>query len=153
MNQQREVIYDRRRHALFGERLKGEILEYVEEFVEDLIDAHFPDSISILRDELRTRLLIDIEITDDQAKNLSKDKLKEGIIEIAHNFYHRKEEQLGLDYMVQLEKYAVLNTIDDRWREHLREMDDMKEGIYLRAYGQKDPLLEYKKKHLFYSLK
>lgn len=145
MNQQREVIYDRRRHALFGERLKGEILEYVEEFVEDLIDAHFPDSISILRDELRTRLLIDIEITDDQAKNLSKDKLKEGIIEIAHNFYHRKEEQLGLDYMVQLEKYAVLNTIDDRWREHLREMDDMKEGIYLRAYGQKDPLLEYKK--------
>ena len=145
MNQQREVIYDRRRHALFGERLKGEILEYVEEFVEDLIDAHFPDSISILRDELRTRLLIDIEITDDQAKNLSKDKLKEGNIEIAHNFYHRKEEQLGLDYMVQLEKYAVLNTIDDRWREHLREMDDMKEGIYLRAYGQKDPLLEYKK--------
>lgn len=144
MNQQREVIYDRRRHALHGERLKGEIMEYVEDDVNNLVEAYFPDNVETLRMELRTRLLIDIEMNEQTLKG-SKEAFRKGILDVAHDFYNRKEEQLGSDYMGQLERFAVLNTIDDRWRQHLRDMDEMKEGIYLRAYGQKDPLLEYKK--------
>ena len=66
------------------------------------------------------------------------------IIEAATEFYHRKEEKLGIDLIRALEKYSFLQTIDDKWKEHLMVMDELKEGIHLRAYGQKDPLLEYK---------
>ena len=64
--------------------------------------------------------------------------------EAAKTFYQRKEEMLGSELMGKLERFAVLSVIDEKWKEHLREMDDMKEGIGLRAYGQKDPLIEYK---------
>ncbi|MFN3386533.1 MAG: SEC-C metal-binding domain-containing protein, partial [Candidatus Thermochlorobacter sp.] len=63
----------------------------------------------------------------------------------ASEFYKRKEEQLGNEMMGRIERFAVLSVIDEKWREHLRDIDDLKEGINLRAYGQKDPLLEYKK--------
>ena len=62
----------------------------------------------------------------------------------AKEFYKRKEEMLSSELMARLERYAVLSVIDTKWKEHLREMDDLKEGIGLRAYGQKDPLVEYK---------
>jgi preprotein translocase subunit SecA len=145
MNQQREVIYDRRRHALHGERLKSEIMEYVEEFVDILLDTHFPEEMSILRNELRTKILVDVEIDNATAERMGRAEVREKIMEEAQEFYHRKEEQLGLEFMQGLERFAVLSVIDERWREHLREMDDLKEGIYLRAYGQRDPLVEYKK--------
>ena len=60
------------------------------------------------------------------------------------DFYRRKEEQIGTEFMSMLEKMAMLQVIDNKWRDHLREMDDLKEGIHLRGYGQKDPLVEYK---------
>jgi preprotein translocase subunit SecA len=62
----------------------------------------------------------------------------------AKSFYKKKEEMLGSELMARLERYATLSVIDHKWKEHLREMDDLKEGIGLRAYGQKDPLVEYK---------
>ena len=66
------------------------------------------------------------------------------IMKAATEFYNRKEEKLGSDMMGQIEKMVVLQVIDEKWKDHLREMDDLKEGIHLRAYGQKDPLVEYK---------
>jgi preprotein translocase subunit SecA len=63
---------------------------------------------------------------------------------VTQEFYKRKEEQIGSDLMSTLEKMAMLQVIDVKWRDHLREMDDLKEGIHLRGYGQKDPLVEYK---------
>ena len=68
----------------------------------------------------------------------------ERVTEAVVQFYDRKEAMLGHDFMSQLERVAALRAVDDEWREHLRVMDDLKEGIYLRAYGQKDPILEYK---------
>jgi preprotein translocase subunit SecA len=76
---------------------------------------------------------------------MSRDECIHRVLEVAEDFYRRKEEMLGAEFMAQLERYAVLTAIDDKWREHLRIMDEVKEGIYLRAYGQKDPLLEYKR--------
>ena len=65
-------------------------------------------------------------------------------LEAAKEFYNRKEEKLGVEFTTHIERVALLQTIDEKWREHLVVMDDLKEGIHLRAYGQKDPLLEYK---------
>ncbi|MDB5036225.1 MAG: preprotein translocase subunit SecA [Chlorobi bacterium] len=145
MNQQREVIYDRRRHALHGERLKSEIMDYVADFIDNLIDANFPESIETIENELRTKLVMPVDLDPAKAKELGEDGVREKMMEFARDWYQRKEEQLGSEFMANLERYAVLSIIDERWREHLRDMDELKEGIYLRAYGQKDPVLEYKK--------
>jgi len=145
MNQQREVIYSRRRAALRGDRLKGELFEYVEELSEDWYDEFHPTrDLQNLKNKVRSILLCEIQITDEQFSEMKMQECTEIIIKSAEEFYTRKENMLGKDYMMQLEKYAVLQTIDDKWKEHLRMMDEIKEGIYLRSYGQKDPLLEYK---------
>lgn len=145
MNQQREVIYARRKQALEGERLKGEIFDYLEDFIDTLVKKHYENGeIEKLREELLQNLLVDFKIDPDTWEKLGEDGLKNEILKAAKEFYDRKEEMLGSDLMARLEQYAVLNVIDNKWRDHLREMDDLKEGIGLRAYGQKDPLLEYK---------
>ncbi|MFO7446485.1 MAG: preprotein translocase subunit SecA [Ignavibacteriaceae bacterium] len=145
MNQQREVIYTRRHRALQGDRLKGEIFDQLDEYVSEVIDNHFDNADAIgLKEELMHNLLVDISIPAEEFESLGKDGLKDKIVEAAKDFYHKKEEMLGSDLMARLERYAVLSVIDHKWKEHLREMDDLKEGIGLRAYGQKDPLVEYK---------
>lgn len=145
MNQQREVIYTRRRHALRGERLKGELFEYIEDLASDWYEECHPNlDLVELQKAIRANILCEINVTKDEFEKHSKDDILDKIIAAADDFYKRKEEMLGSEFMANLEKIAVLQTIDDKWREHLREMDDLKEGIHLRAYGQKDPLLEYK---------
>ena len=146
MNQQREVIYDRRRHALMGERMKGEIMDYVDDFIDRTLDKYFPEEMSKVLDEIRTKLLIDIDVHDpEEAEHLGREPIMEMIQEKAREFYRRKEEHLGSEFMANLERFAVIHVIDDKWREHLREMDDLKQAIGLRAYGQRDPIVEYKK--------
>ena len=145
MNQQRDVIYSRRRHALMGERLKGEIFEYIYELAEEWYEEFQPDlDITGLKNSCRAILLCEPNITAEEFEKLKQDEIINKIMDAAEEFYTRKEEMLGRDFMAYLERVAVLQTIDDKWRDHLREMDDLKEGIHLRSYGQKDPLLEYK---------
>ena len=145
MNQQREVIYSRRRKALEGERLKEQIFEYLDEYVESILEKYYEDAqIELIQQDLLQHLLIDIKIDRNTYEQLGIKGLKEKIIEAAHEFYQRKEEMITSEIMARLERFAVLSVIDEKWKEHLREMDDLKEGIGLRAYGQKDPLLEYK---------
>jgi len=145
MNQQREVIYSRRRKALEGERLKEQIFEYLDEYVESILEKYYEDAqIELIQQDLLQHLLIDIKIDRNTYEQLGIKGLKEKIIEASHEFYHRKEEMITSEIMARLERFAVLSVIDEKWKEHLREMDDLKEGIGLRAYGQKDPLLEYK---------
>jgi preprotein translocase subunit SecA len=145
MNQQREVIYARRRQALEGERLKSEVFEYLDESLTGIIEKYYDEgNIEKIHEELLQGLLVDFKIESETFLELGKDGLKEKVFEATQEFYKRKEEMLGSELMARLERYAVLNVIDEKWKEHLREMDDLKEGIGLRAYGQKDPLLEYK---------
>jgi preprotein translocase subunit SecA len=145
MNQQREVIYDRRRHALKGERMRGELFEYIKEFAGDIYDVHHDEvDVEGFRDELRTTLLCDVELSEQDFRSMRRDEAVTLVMNIAEEFYQRKEQMLGEEFMAELERVAMLQTIDDKWREHLRSMDELKEGIHLRAYGQKDPLLEYK---------
>lgn len=145
MNQQREVIYTRRKQALEGERLKSEIMDLLEEYVDELLDETYDNAlIEKIHDDLLQHLLVDVKIDPNSFEALGRDGIKNKILEEAKSFYARKEKMLQPDLMARLERYAVLSVIDEKWKEHLREMDDLKEGIGLRAYGQKDPLLEYK---------
>jgi preprotein translocase subunit SecA len=145
MNQQREVIYTRRSRALKGDRLKGEILDLLDDYVAGAVDRHFEEGdVAGLREELMQHLLVDITISAEEFEPLGKDGIKERIVAAAKEFYQKKEEMISSELMARLERYAVLSVIDHKWKEHLREMDDLKEGIGLRAYGQKDPLIEYK---------
>ncbi len=145
MNQQREVIYAKRRQALEGERLRGEVVDYLDEYVESVIDNHYDGGLyQPIHDEIVQNLLVDHKVEQDYFEDVKKEDLHDQIYQSALEFYKRKEEMLGSELMARLERYAVLSIIDNKWKEHLREMDDLKEGIGLRAYGQKDPLIEYK---------
>lgn len=155
MNSQREVIYTRRNRALQGDRLKGEIMNLLDEFVADLVEKYFDEvNAEKLREDVLHYLLVDIHIPPEQFEALGKEGIKDKIVQAAKEFYKKKEEMIGSDLMARLERFATLSVIDHKWKEHLREMDDLKEGIGLRAYGQKDPLVEYKSEafRLFVSL-
>ena len=145
MNQQREVIYTRRRRALVSDRIKDDVLDLVEEFAEKLVEKYYHDAdIASLQKDLRAQLLVDLAITPKEWQQAGPDGVQELIVKAAKEFYRRKEERLGNEVMGIIEKRVMLQVIDDKWKDHLREMDDLKEGIHLRAYGQKDPLVEYK---------
>jgi len=145
MNSQREVIYSRRQKALQGDRLKSEILDLMEEFVNSVVDKHFDDfNDAAIKEEILHNLLVELKIDSTEFESVGKEGLVKRIVDAAKEFYARKEEMLGSELMARLERYAILSVLDSKWKEHLREMDDLKEGIGLRAYGQKDPLVEYK---------
>ena len=145
MNQQREVVYSKRRHALLGEYLDDDIHEMLIDYVDDVVDRHYePGTLEEMRDELRSNLLIDLPLSPKEFQTLGNAGVKEKVIETAQEFLKRKRESIGNEAMNFIQKVSLLQIIDTRWKEHLREMDDLKEGIYLRAYGQKDPVLEYK---------
>ncbi|MGA9119858.1 MAG: preprotein translocase subunit SecA [Bacteroidota bacterium] len=145
MNQQREVIYTRRRRALVSDRIKDDMIDLVEEFAQKLVDKYYNDGeIEPLRNDLRAQLLVDLTLSPKEWQQSGPEGVKEIIVKAAKEFYRRKEERLGNEIMGIIEKRVMLQVIDDKWKDHLREMDDLKEGIHLRAYGQKDPLVEYK---------
>jgi preprotein translocase subunit SecA len=145
MNQQREVIYSRRRKALVSDRVKDDILDLLDEYAQKLVEKHYDaGDLDGLKEEVRAQLLVDLVLAPQQFQDIGPDGVAKEIIAAAIEFYRRKEEKLGPEIMAQLEKMVVLQVIDEKWKDHLREMDDLKEGIHLRAYGQKDPLVEYK---------
>ena len=145
MNQQREIVYARRRNALFKDRLRLELFDLLRDYADQLAAKYF-DHVEIdqLREQLLRELSVEISFTEQEWQKLGKEGVADKIYQTAAEFYKRKEELLGSDMMGRIERFATLSVIDEKWREHLRDIDDIKEGINLRAYGQKDPLLEYK---------
>ena len=145
MNQQREVIYLRRRHALLGERLRDDIMDMLRDVAAGVADRyHEEGDVEGLKNEVRSKLLVDLNLTPERFQSLGEQGLRDEIVREAEEFYRRKEEKVGPEMMRTLEKMVMMQVIDSKWRDHLREMDDLKEGIHLRGYGQKDPLVEYK---------
>jgi preprotein translocase subunit SecA len=161
MNKQREVIYDRRRKALLEENIKEEVLEVMDEF----LDAQFekfvgekphPEDWDIegLNEVLLRTLLVDLNTLGDQLYSMKEEEVREFIKSEAQKIYGYKEQKLGEKFLRDFEKYVLLRVVDENWKDHLHEMDMLKEGIGLRAYGQKDPLIEYKQEayHMFVNL-
>ncbi|NGP75203.1 preprotein translocase subunit SecA [Balneolaceae bacterium YR4-1] len=193
LNNQREVIYKRRKHALSGDELRSDIYDMLIDLVERIVEQHYGEGeFSEMRDTILRFLAVDIELDPEEMAELGEDGLIDHTIDKAFESYRQKEEMIseplykviknideseaenkptkiqviftdgirrmrvvvdvdkaleneGHEVARALERTAVLSTIDDKWMEHLRELDSVKEGIGLRAFGQKDPLLEYKR--------
>lgn len=153
MNQQREVIYRMRAEALQGRNLRDQILDMMDQIIEDRVEAHIGDAKYLedwdwvgLNNDLQRIMLMTSPYrgVEDVATSLTKEMLIDAIRQKAIDHYKRRTQVIGEKKMRQLERLALLQVIDTCWREHLYEMDQLKEGIGLRAYGQKDPLIEYK---------
>ncbi|MDP2172554.1 MAG: SEC-C metal-binding domain-containing protein, partial [Candidatus Cloacimonadaceae bacterium] len=161
MNQQREVIYSYRRSVLKGFSMKHEIVEMIEETVIAIINLHLPPdsypedwNLERLCHWFKTSLNISVSVSDLESDHLNREMLEHTLLEICRNAYENKERQLGDENLRNIERRALLEVVDDEWRDHLHEMDLLKEGVYLRAYANKDPLIEYKRESfdLFQSL-
>jgi preprotein translocase subunit SecA len=150
MNKQREVIYDQRRQILKGENLKDEIFEMVEEVVEENL-ASFCDP-NVYPEEWDRKglaeaiaLQFSVPFSEGQLQDETDSGLKGVIVQKIKEEYERREKEFGSSLMRYLEKMVMLRVVDTLWKDHLLAMDYLKEGIGLRGYGQKDPLVEYKR--------
>ncbi|MFC1559119.1 preprotein translocase subunit SecA [Gemmatimonadota bacterium] len=151
MNTQREVIYTRRGRALDQDSLSEDIAELILDFSHDLVNRFTEEnayadqwSWDALHRELLEVCFVDLRIDDEKRREMDQEDLQEAITEANTEAWKRKKALLGEELSGKLERYAILRVIDEKWMSHLYEMDRMKEGISLRAYGQKDPLVEYK---------
>jgi preprotein translocase subunit SecA len=153
MNKQRSVIYDQRRRVLEGDDLSDEVREWIAEVVERTVDTFQTDDVEgwdldQLCQALATLYPSDEPITADELREdpeveISREGLIQEFTDDAHEAYAEKENELGAELLRQLERYVILQVVDTRWREHLENMDHMREGVHLRAMAQKDPLVEY----------
>ncbi len=151
MNQQREVIYSQRRKILTGENLKENIYNMIEKIIDQGMDVYANEK--IYPEEWDYAGLIEFcegyfapagELTEAVLDKMSRDELREELMRVADAAYSGREALFGAENMRELEKVVMLKTLDAKWMEHLDAMDMLRQGIGLRAYGQKDPLIEYK---------
>ncbi len=163
MNKQREVIYERRKKALFEEDLDDSSNEMIMDIISNTFDKYLDQNIYYEEwdiDEYKNHLINlfgkdvsegIIETEKISSGKINRNQLKEEIFRKAELLLKSREEEFGPEIMKQLKRIVILTVIDNRWREHLLEMDYLKEGIGLRSYGQHDPLVEYKHEsfHLF----
>ena len=152
MNTQRMVIYEQRRRVLEGDDLSDEVRSWITETVEDavrqLTDAEFAEDWDL--DGLVTSMQslygtdITVEELREEADVTDREALVEEFVDDALEAYADREEALGAELAREVERYVILQTVDQRWREHLEAMDYLREGVHLRAFAQKDPLVEYR---------
>ncbi|WP_022670611.1 preprotein translocase subunit SecA [Hippea alviniae] len=153
MNKQRQVIYEQRRSILEGKDLKEDILGYVDSIIDDLADQFLPDKVDPTNWDVEgfnkeTRRIFDKTFkidTQELSKTKQRHKLLEQIKEELKKEYNDKEELIGSEEMRNLERQIMLQIVDMHWREHLKNMDYLRDAVGLRGYGQRDPLVEYKK--------
>lgn len=152
MNEQREVIYSERRKVLEGENLKDEIITMMDDIIRNCIrhaagDAKFAEdwNFRMLREELCSIIpLGEIPVKKEELETLTQETLAERIIEKAHAMYEAKELEVEPERMREVERMLLLRAVDTHWMDHIDIMDQMRQGIGLQAYAQKNPLDEYR---------
>jgi preprotein translocase subunit SecA len=157
MNKQREVIYQHRRTILAGqEDLSAEIRQMTEEVVDSMLNVYCPEAqypeewdVNGLLEAISVQFGPELALADPgeigEIKSMGRDGLQAELQERVQKAYQRKEQELGAELLRYLEKVVLLQVIDHHWKDHLLGMDQLRDGIGLRGYGQKDPLLEYKR--------
>lgn len=148
LEKQREIIYGERDKIFRQETVQDEIMQMLDDVLLKIIDVYYPegselDESSVKDLEKALLQLFNRKIVIENYERLSKNDLTEEIRSLAQKIYSEKEQTIGTDLMRKLEKYVLLYSVDSNWKDHLYAMDELKEGIGLRAYGQKDPLIEY----------
>ncbi|MBF1728878.1 MAG: preprotein translocase subunit SecA [Veillonella atypica] len=151
MNQQREVLYEQRRRILRNESLRDTINEMIDKLVTEAVDTYadeklYPEEWDYegLHKHLSQYFLTSELMSAEEMEEYTRQELDERLHEIAHSEYQDRVDLLGEAMFGQLEKAIMLRVVDSKWMEHLDNMDMLREGIGLRAYGQKNPLVEYK---------
>ena len=155
MNQQREIIYEQRRQALEEENLQPVILDMLEDIVDDLVESHTEEGAPPEEWDLRgleqaflQQFSLPLAFSNEVAEDLTPEDIREFLLEKARKGYANKEKEWGPEITRDMERLVTLQTVDQRWREHLLAMDHLKEGIGLRGYAQQNPLIEYKREGL-----
>jgi preprotein translocase subunit SecA len=149
MNKQREVIYAIRRRILEGENLHERMMEIISNQIGLLVaaqasaDGGTPDAAEIMRSY--KSIVPMTTLTPSEINGLDNDAIEDALIADAEMHYEKREAEMGEELMRYVERVVMLQVIDKLWREHLTQMDDMRQGIGLQAYGQKDPLVAYKR--------
>ena len=151
MNQQREVIYTERRKILRGEDLKENIFFMLDKIIESEMDQYanaklYPEEWTLdgLIEDAEKVYAPEGKLKKAELEAMSRDELEETLRKTAHEAYAAREQLFGEENMRELEKVVMLRVVDNHWMEHLDRMDMLREGINLRAYGQRNPLVEYK---------
>ena len=151
MNQQREVIYAERRKILRGEDLKENIFFMLDKIIESEMDQYanaklYPEEWTLdgLIEDAEKIYAPEGKLKKEELEAMSRDELEETLRKTAHDAYAAREQLFGEENMRELEKVVMLRVVDNHWMEHLDRMDMLREGINLRAYGQRNPLVEYK---------
>ena len=150
-NQQREIIYGERRKILNGENLRENIMGMVNHIIKQELNQYADEKLypeewqldELIKDAEKI-YAVEGDLDKEELENLSRDELKEFLEKTAADNYKEREEIYGEDVMRELEKVIMLRVVDNKWMEHLDHMDMLREGINLRAYGQRNPLVEYK---------
>ena len=143
MNAQRKEIYSFRKEVLESNSLKEKVFEFLEIEIDELVDFYLSqedEGLEKLKEQINVRFDVDVDLG-----NKSKDEIKQYLIEKLKEAYEQKEAKIGTILMRDVEKMIFLHVIDTKWKDHLLAIDHIKEGIGLRGYAQKDPLVEYKK--------
>jgi preprotein translocase subunit SecA len=150
MNKQRQAVYSLRRQLLAGESMKEKIFEIVEGIAGALIETRCPDGqkewewdLTGLETDLNSQF--GVRFTPKELSEKAAPEILDLVLERLRRRYDEKEEMVGSEIMRETERMIWLSVIDQQWKDHLLSMDHLKEGIGMRAYGQKDPLIEYKK--------
>lgn len=150
MNKQREVIYGQRRQVLMGEDIKDYIMDMIEEVVSDGVNAYtvgsqYPEEWDIagLLEYLQSIFLPKRAMKREQIEGMDREELKEALVDKAFKLYEAKESEIGSENMRELERVILLRVVDTKWMDHLDAMDQLRDGISLRAYGQQDPVQAY----------
>ena len=151
MNQQRKVVYEQRRKILEGEDMKAQILDMVDSLIQRGLDAYadaklYPEEWDFERllKYCEKYFLAPGEVKLEDIEEMSREDIQKKLVELAHATYDAREESIGKEMMRELEKAVMLKVVDSKWMEHLDDMDMLKEGIGLRSYGQRNPIVEYK---------
>ena len=146
MNTQREIIYKQRREVLDGEDLKANVLKMIKSLIEDIVTPYFAEE-HVNKESLLQELNTNLTITDLESLNKENIHLKEVIeeaVEKAYAIYDEREKAIGAEELRELERVVTLKIVDEKWMDHIDAMDELKDGIGLRAYGQKDPVVQYR---------
>lgn len=151
MNQQRQVLYEQRRRILEGEDMKDQIIRMVDELIDHAMNTYadeklYPEEWDLagLIKYCEKYFLVPGEITVEQIEDMSREEIQKLLVKTAHDTYESREKSIGSELMRELEKAVMLKVVDAKWMEHLDNMDMLKEGINLRSYGQRNPIVEYK---------
>ena len=153
MNQQREIIYSQRQKVLNGDSIKDYIYKMIEDFTDETIlrftgEEEDPAGWNLtgMLEFLESVYLPEgaVSYTEEEALDLVKERLKDELIDAAKAYYEEREAEFGEETMREIERVALLRVVDSKWIDHIDAMDQLKNGISLRAYGQRDPVVEYK---------